>query len=53
MFLFKGPQQMGIDMDLHLIEQYIRTQPFVDIQADYRKLPVGDWPKGILINPAN
>ena len=48
-FLFKAPQQSGIDTDLQYIEQLIKTQRFVDVQTYYRKLPVGEWPQGLSV----
>ena len=39
--------EKGFVIERQRFEEFVRTQPFVDITVENRRLPINTWPEGI------
>jgi hypothetical protein len=39
--------EKGFVIERQRFEEFVRTQPFVDIMVENRRLPINTWPEGI------
>jgi hypothetical protein len=38
--------EKGFVIERQRFEEFVKTQPFVDITVDNRRLPINTWPEG-------